>query len=268
MIIYPQSLVLAAPITLKHMRLGWHTYTRGALPSAITVSTETAEGPKDAPLRSDTYSYWLGSAMPATYKFNLGSLKDVSYIGVAAHTCGSVGATVEAETSTDDSAWTDFGGSVFQTDDTPIMFLDESRSTQWIRLTFTGATPPRMGVLYVGEVLAMMRPIFVGHSPIVLSRVTEMNSIMSEGGQFLGRSYKRFGVRTSVNFNNLTGAWYRSEFDPFVKAARKYPYFAAWRPLDFPGDVGYVQTDDDIKPTNERGGHMTVGWDMYGIGNE
>jgi len=268
MIIYPQALVLSAPITLKNSRIGWQTYTRGGLPSAVTVSTETTEGPKDAPLRSDTAEYWLASAMPATYQYDTGAMRDIDYIALGAHTCGSVGATVTAHTSTDGSVWTAFGGSVFQTDDAPIMFIDEVRSTRHVRVTFTGATPPRLGVLYTGKLLAMMRGCFVGHKPINLSRVTELRTTMSEGGHFLGQSYKRMGMRTSVTFQNLTGAWYRSDFESFVKAARKYPYFWAWRPYDFPNDVGYVWTREDISPTNERGGRMTVSWSMEGIGHE
>jgi hypothetical protein len=34
-----------------------------------------------------------------------------------------------------------------------------------------------------------------------------------------------------------------------VKLARKYPYFLAWEPLDFPAEVGYVWAEKDIIPS-------------------
>jgi len=61
----------------------------------------------------------------------------------------------------------------------------------------------------------------------------------------------------------------RSDFDPFVRSARQYPFFFAWRPQTFPLEVGYVWVEEDIRPVNMgRNTFMQVGWEMQGVGNE
>jgi len=58
------------------------------------------------------------------------------------------------------------------------------------------------------------------------------------------------GVSTSSEWKNLTAQWYREKFDPFVVYARSRPFFIAWRYAEFPLEVGFVWTTDDIRPTN------------------
>jgi hypothetical protein len=485
LIIFPNSFALSAAVPLTHARIGYHTYTKDLLPSAVTVSGETAGGPKDAPLRPDTAEFWEPPTLPATWQLDLGALVDVDWVGIAAHTIGSKLATLGVKLSEDtdfdarvllpgtsgnyastpDSAalditadidirikvacsdwtpssafdfldkitsdaaqfsymlrlntdgtlvqyWTEdgstlrnafstvavgaadgtpkwvrstldvnngaagrdikfytsddgltwtqlgttvtqagttsifsgtaslhiggersgvagilagkvyyaelrngiggavvakfdpandaengdtsfvsstgetwtinqsgspaarlinpkFGGEVAPAEDAPLMFLDALRTVRHLQLELTGSNVPRIAVVYLGKVLAMQRSIYGGHSPITLSRETLLKQPVSRGGQFLGQSYRRLGVSGSAAFRHLTAAWYRSNFDPFVKEARKQPYFFAWRPLTFPFEVGYVWTPDDIRPTNMGvRDFMEVSWNMTGIGNE
>lgn len=280
MIIYPQAFLLsaaAAGLPLTHARIGWDTYTRTLTASAISASSETDEGPGDAPLRPDTAEFWEPAALPATWTLDLGSLSDVDYVGIAGHTLGSSGASIVVQTSDNtfagspsDEVWTDFASGLVPADDAPLLFLDDVRSVRRVRLTVTGvAEAPRIAVIYVGEALAMQRRIYGGHAPITLSRETVLYRALSRGGQFLGQSIRRRGVTGSASFKHLTAAWYRANFDPFVKAARQYPYFFAWRPADFPLEVAYVWTQDDIRPMNSGMlDFMEVGWNMNGIGNE
>lgn len=163
-----------------------------------------------------------------------------------------------------------FSAPVAPADDAPLMFLDEGKSARRVRVRITGTTPPRMAVCFAGPVLAMQRMIYGGHAPINLSRETELKQALSRGGQFLGQTYRRLGVRTSASFQHLSASWYRSEFDPFVRHVRKgFPYFFAWRPDDYPLEVGYVWTDQDIVPTNMgKRDYLQVSWPIKGIGWE
>jgi hypothetical protein len=279
-IVYPQALILsaaAAGMPLTHARIGWHTYTRTLDDGDVTASSSTTEGPKDAPLRPDTAEFWQASALPATWTLDLGTLSDVDYVGIAGHTIGSEGGAIKVETSTNtfsgsplEEVWTTFANQIAPADDAPILFLDDSRSVRKVRLTLTGAgTVPRIAVVYAGEVLAMQRMIYGGHTPITLSRQTVLYRALSRGGQFLGQGIRRLGVQGTAHFRHLTSDWYRANFDPFVKAARQYPYFFAWRPEDFPLEVAYAWTPDDIAPVNMGvRNFMEVGWSMTGIGNE
>jgi hypothetical protein len=254
MVIFTNPFVLAQAAgahPLTHGRIGWRTYTRGALASQVTVSTETTDGPKDAPLRSDTAEYWLASALPATWQFDIGSLQSVNYVGIAGHDIATQGASIKAETSPDGSAWEDLAVEHLPANNAPIMFLDDERSAKHLRLTVQGlGNAPRIASIYFGLTLDLPRPIYGGVSPLNLSRVTELRTAVSRGGQFLGRSIQSMGVAGSVALRHLLAGWYRSDFDPFVESIRLHPFFYAWRPASFPNEVVYIWTTEDVAPSN------------------
>ncbi len=67
--------------------------------------------------------------------------------------------------------------------------------------------------------------------------------------------------------SQMTARWYRDWFDPFVEAARRYPFFIAWNPLRFPDEVLYGWCNEDIQPTNQgRRDFMSVGFSVEAIG--
>lgn len=282
MIVYRQAFVLseaAAGRPLTYPRIGYQTWARdlGLGASSVTVSSEDADGPRDAPLRPDTAEYWLPTALPATWVLDLGSGQTIDYVGIAGHTIGSKGCTVKVETSDgslagspSEQVWTTFAQEVLPADDAPLLFLAEGVSARYVRIRLTGpGAAPRLAVIYAGKVLAMQRPIYGGHTPITLSRNTTLRQTLSRGGQFIGQTFERHGVQTSASFRHLDADWVRESFDPFVKEARKYPYFFAWRPGTWPLEVGYVWTDKDIAPSNMgMRDLMQVSWPMQGIGHE
>jgi hypothetical protein len=244
------------------------------LPAAVTVSTEDADFPKDAPLRPDTAEAWAPTALPATWQVDLGAARDIDYIGIAGHTLGSSAVSVEPETSLDAAAWVPLSIDTLPTNDSPIMFLDDSRSARHIRLTLTGGSVmPQIAVVYIGAVLTMEREIEAPFTPINLSRQTVLHRSLSRGGQFLGQGFRRNGVTGSARFQYLSPDFYRDEFDPFVEHARSLPYFFGWNPADYPEECAYVWSDRDIAPSYQAVkdvndvNFMTVQWPMAGIGN-
>lgn len=270
MVVYPSGFVNTADVSLENARIGYQSYTRDST-SSVTVSSETAEGPSDAPLRPDTAEYWLASADPATWILDMGSAKPIDYVGIAGHELGTHNALVEVHVSDDASTWEAFSSDIRPSDDSALMFLGDQVQRRYCRVRVTAGdspqTPSRIAVINVGVALAMQRQIYGGHKPITLSRQTVLSQSLSKGGQFVGQTYRRNGLATSVAFRHLTPAWYRSQFDLFVQHARKLPYFFAWRPLDYPLEVAYVWTGKDIAPTNMGViDLMQVAWDMQGVG--
>ena len=481
MIIYPQSLVLSAAQAqkpLSYPRIAWDSYLKSLAASAITVSGETADGPKDAPLRPDTAEYWKPPSLPATWTSDLGVLRTIDYVGIAAHQLGSTisslkvqfdtdstlpdpnaslpgiagnyastpdsvpisitgdidiraqvlaadftpaanftiaskwnptgnqrsfsfdvettgklilrttadGSTVRTHTSSvataladgsirwlratrsassgvvkfytsadnityaqlgsdvagtvegifdssapleigsnsvgtanmlngrvflaelrapiggnvasafDASAAADGGSSwqaptgetwtlnvsgvtqarlnnnilvypVVPADDAPLLLLFQARAGQYLRLSVTGATVPKIASIYAGQVLVMENAICDPFVPINMAGETVRSTFLSRGGQFLGQSVRRNGVASSVMFRYLTTAWVRQSFLPFAKNVG-VPYFLAWNPLLFPADVGYVWHEQNIKPSFDGiRDLMDVGWEIKGIGN-
>ncbi len=281
MVVIPRALLAseaAADRPLTNARIGYQTWTRDLEASAVTVSSEDEEGPGDAPLRPDTAEFWEPTALPATWEVDLGTSRDIDYVGIAAHTLGSAGCAVLVETSTGtlagsplEEVWTQFSNEIAPGDDSPLLFLDDSVVARYLRITITGgAVMPRIGVIYAGEVLAMPRALYGGQSPMNLSRETELTRNLSRGGQVLGQSFQRHGqVGTGGPWRHLDPDWYRTSFEPFVKAARQYPFFYAWRPADYPLEVAFAWALGDIRPSNMGlREFMTVSFNMHGIGHE
>lgn len=271
MIIIPAALYLSPSLNtpLTHARILYDTYTRDALPSQITASASGDEYPSDAPTRPDTYERWKPDALPATWEIDFGENKDMDAVGIVA--MGNSGIKFLIETSTDGVTYTTFSEEFMPSDDAPMLFLDDERAVRHLRLTLSSdlspAEPPQIAVIYAHRALAMQRMIHGGHSPANLSRNTVLMNALSRGGQFLGQNIRRMGVSTEAAFTNLTGDWYRDNFDPFVRSARKYPYFFSWRPARRPLEVAYVWTDKDIAPRNQGGKDMvSVSFNMQGIG--
>lgn len=225
------------------------------------------------PLQPDTATYWEPTALPATWQIDLGATRSVDYVGIAGHTIGSSGCTVEVETSLGDfigsppvQVWTDLSTGIMPADDAPLLFLDDSRVARYVRLTITGgAVMPRIAVIYAGEILAMEREIEAPYTPMNLSRQTVLHRSLSKGGQFLGQGFRRNGVTGSAKFRHLDPDWYRSEFDPFVEHARNLPFFFAWYPEQYTSEVAFAWADKDIVPSYSGVRDlMQVQWSMVG----
>lgn len=274
MIVFTSAFAISSAATaypLTTPRIGYQTYIRDlALQgTAVTVSSELPEALRDAPLRPDTVDYWQGISFPVTYLIDFGTTVDIDYVGLVGN-LGSCGATARIDADTSATPTTQFATDVLPADDGPLMFIDTLRTIRYLKLTLTGSSlVPKIFSIYVGQLLKMPYGVYGGHTPITLSRQTELQATMTRGGQFVTQTYRRMGVKTTANFKNLKAAWYRTNFDPFVKAARRYPYFWSWRPADYPREVGYVWTPNDIAPVNQGvKDFMTVSVPMVGIGNE
>ena len=104
------------------------------------------------------------------------------------------------------------------------------------------------------------------HAPIPYNRVTQYTTNESGTGQFLGRSIVRQNQATDVEFSMITAPWARDQMQDFVRHAQKKPFYFAWNPADYPDEVGYVWTDEDIGVEYTGDGSlMTASWRMKGI---
>lgn len=236
---------LAQP--LNHARIGYKSILTA---SNITVSSQATDFPGIAVVNPATYERWKPTAIPATLTVDAGDSVDVDYIGIAAHTIGSSECAVKVSYSFDSSSWVDIDEAK-PGDNSTIMMIFGKTSARYWRLTISGSTIPLIGVVKIGEALSMQRPIYSGHSPINLNRVTAVRPNISEKGQWLGSSIERQGFSTSFSWQHLKAEWYRKNFDKFASSnPRAHPFFIAWRPLKYPNEVGYCWSTSDIKPQN------------------
>lgn len=229
---------------LSRARIGYRTVTRNA---TVTASSATTGFPASAIKNPLTYERWLPLSAPATLTIDAGAMVIADYVGIGAHTLGSTGATVTISYSENGIDWTDVLHAA-PANDNAIMALFEPVLARYWRIHINRVA--EIGVVYIERALVMQRSIYGGHSPGTLSRQTEIEPSRSVTGQFLGRSIVRQGFATSYQWSNLSAAWYRANFDPFVESALRNPFFIAWRPDRFPDEVLYAWCNDDISPTN------------------
>ena len=251
-VIIDNNLILSPPEQdepLTHARILYRTVARKS-GASVAASSEADGFPAVMAANELTWAMWRPAALPATWEIDAGELVTVDACGIAAHTLA--GNTVEVEYY-DGAAWQTIDDFAPGSNE-PILFLFEAIEAQRfrIRIPDTGDIPS-VGVIFFGKALQMQRPIYGGHSPLALSRETTREPNRSERGQWLGLSLVRRGVATDFSWENLTAAWYREHFDPFVEYATqsRATFFIAWRPAKFPKEVGYCWADqDDIQPSN------------------
>jgi hypothetical protein len=245
-VVFNPSTVESESYPLTHARIGYHRI------DGTASASSTANGhPASAAKSMNTYETWGPTGFPAWWKIDAGSAVNVDYCGIAGHTLE--GNSVLVQYSSNDSDWTDVGTASNVTDGKPILIMFPEVSARYWRVLIAGSAATTIAHIRFGQMLAMMRPIFAGHSPAPLNRDTVISQNRSERGQFLGNSIIRSGVVTAADWKHLTPEWYRSEFDPFVLAARTDTFFFAWRPepsSPSENDVAYCWTKDDISPTN------------------
>lgn len=245
--------------------IGWDNKVSGR---SITATSQMLEHPADVMGNPSTAEYWAAtSAADQTITVALaGAPTEVSYIGLARHNLGSSQTTVRVMCKTG-GEWVQVLPDFIPADDSVLFARIEPVMAEEFQLILTGSNKPvRIAVLSAGRVLLLQRNIYVGHTPLPYGREVKLSSGVSESGQFQGRIVMGMSHSTSVSLKHLTPDWYRRELDPFIEASAELPFFFAWRPNDYPFEVGYCWMKGMPEPTNQlNNGMMEISLSMEGI---
>lgn len=231
----------APPFALNHARILYASVLAG---SSVSVSAGTGAANV---LNPATYNRWSFTG-PATLTITLPAAQSIDAVGLGAHNFSGAVVAVDYSTS-DGGAWVSFAAN--QTGREAMLFLSSSAvSAKRLRVTVTGSGALVLGVVYAGVALQMQRPVYRGVEPPTMARSTEYQSTVSEGGQWLGRNVIRQNLKVAFSWKNLSAAWVRTYLDPFIKSAVGSPFFIAWNPQEFPREVAYAWSTDDMAPAN------------------
>jgi hypothetical protein len=118
-----------------------------------------------------------------------------------------------------------------------------------VRVSVSEGADVAIGIIRAGKALQMPIPIYGGHRPLNLNRVTEAQQQFSETGQWLGRIIKRRAVTSSYDWEYLKASWYDTYFEPFAQTLPLNPFCIAGNPSKIGSDVGFVWTDRDVEPS-------------------
>jgi len=253
----------------KNPRIGYHNL----LTAATTILTSTTVPPgmeKENLTDYFSWTYWRSANYPATLTIDAGSAQDVDYVGIAGHTLFSDQSSVKVEYSTNATTWTECVSPFYPASNAPLMFIFSAVTARYFRVTLAavggGTLPAAIGVLNIGQTLVIPHSLYVGHTPITMRKITDIRPNKTEAGQWIGRSVIRRGNSASVELTHLSADWYRSNFQEFVDHAINYPYFFSWRPDEYPREVGFGWTDEDIIPQlTGPGDMMSVSFEITGI---
>jgi hypothetical protein len=216
---------------------------------SATATSEADGFEADSVVNSLTYERWKPTSSSSQIIVDLGSTQsDLTYVGVGAHTLGSAGCNIVVGYSLTGSSWTSIDN-ITPTTDRAIMVTTGSTfpPARYIRLLITGGIPT-VGSIFVGAYLEMYRPFYAGFTPGVLSRQTTVKPNKSVNGQWLGRSIVRQGLSADFQWRHTPLDWYITNVEPLSVHAQTEPFFIQWNPDDYPTDVLYCWTSDDIKP--------------------
>lgn len=277
-VVVSSSLVLAPTadnFTLDNPIVGYQTLANA---SNITATTAQSGFPASNMTNPSTYLKWKaesGSPLADEYlTVTPDTADDVDYIGIAGHNFGSGQMPVSVEVLDDSGSpetWTEVISETLLADDGPVLFRFTKGVYPAVRVRIQPSllavqVTPFAAVLYAGELLILQRRIYVGHTPIPYGRQLNLANHRSISGAFLGRIVLSETVAASVEMQNLTPAWYRANFEPFLQAARETPFFFGWRPSTYPREIGFAWLTGDPKPQNESAnGLMSISFDMEGI---
>ena len=226
---------------LNNARILWDN----VLASATFTATSEIEGFEAANAQAtDTASWWWPS-VAGTLTMTLSGAASISSVGIAAHSLGGegVGVTVQGLVG---ATWTTLHPEIVPDDNSAMMIMFASVTVTAVRLILDGSA--RIGVVYAGSEMIMPQRVYTAAPPLSMVISTEYQTNKSQTGQFMGRSIMANARPFDVSWTHLHETWVRSDFYPFILAARRDPFFVALRPAGYPDDVGYVWTSSDIVP--------------------
>lgn len=198
-----------------------------------------------------THLQWRStSTLAQEVNFAIGTVDEVNSLSIANHNFGSAEIAVTVGYYDGGLVWHELVPEMMPADDKPLMYWFTSTSLSSITLRLAaGAAAPRAAVVYVGQLLVLERRIYVDHVPLPHARRVKAVNGRSESGAYIGRIVLQRSRETTIALQLLTPEFLREELDAFLAAAvEDTPFFFAWRPEDYPLEVGYCWLLDDPMP--------------------
>lgn len=216
----------------------------------------SGEGEPELALTDDTSQRWIAGGPAQTWTLEAPADAELDTVMIAAHNLGSIGATVAIQTSATMGGAFTTRATVTPPDNSTIAVMfntagGSAHTVRRVRLSITGASAPiAIGIIRAGCALQMPHPVFGGVRPFGLSRVTEAQMVLSERGQWLGRTGKFVAMAGQVEWSLLPAAWYRASFEPFARTLPLHPFGLILNAEKMPESVGWCWTDADAQPGN------------------
>lgn len=236
---------------------------------SISASSEAAGYEKENCFDWLTYDFWKPTGFVSeNITIDMANPVSADYWAICAHDAYTNGAQYFLRASTDNFSSSNIGIDSITPSSNGIIFRTFSSVSYryWRIVIFGGSAATSIGMFSLGDRLDLPDGMQVGFIPPTLSYDDEVLNSTSQGGAFLGRSVIRQGARGRMQFDLMTPAWVRSDWQPFLEHARVKPFFLSWDPTNYPAEAAYCWSDGRIDaPYYSRPNYMTAAFDFRGI---
>lgn len=226
--IITRSIVLSpeSDDALFYPRIGYRNLFREG---TVTVSGETAAGPKENAYDGFTYDFWRSAAGGDQWiAVEVSPSEEVDYLAVAAHTLA--GCDLTPQYSADGISWIDLATQFQPSNNNPIVWeFDAVIGTHFRLLIENAPDVVAIGAIHCGAKLTMQRGLPVGWQPPSLNEDIKFTNTMSEGGQILGRNIVSRGASVTLDINPITWGFARADWDDFIQVANTIACFFWWQ---------------------------------------
>lgn len=217
--------------------------------SNIAATYEDADYPARNAANPSTVQLWKSTATGTQYlTATFGAGQTISYLGLARHNFGTIGATITVQYDPGTGSWATLAGPQIPGDDAPLLFVFNETVATAVRIKIESATDnPQAAVMAAGLALRMVKGLQPGHTPFPFGKTRELVNGAAQNGDYLGDIQIRSRQQMTVNFKALDADWYRNTMADFVEDSRT-PFFFAWRPGSYPTECGYAWCTADPQP--------------------
>lgn len=240
------ALTLIGTTEADYPVIGWDNLVTS---SNVAATAEDADYPARNLANPATNQLWKGTGTGTQYlTVTMGAGVPVSFVGIARHNFGTIGATITIQYDPGTGSWATLAGPQIPGDDRPLLFISDETVATGVRVKIENATAiPQAAVLSVGLALRMQRGVQPGVMPFPHGRSREYVNGAAQNGDYLGDIQIRERLNGSMPFKALDADWYRQNVQDFVDVART-PFFVAWMPASYPTECAYAWCTEDPQP--------------------
>lgn len=192
----------------------------------------------------DTATEWRPTSVPAWVQGDTGGSTICDSVGIASHTIGSSGASIDIQYSPDTATWTTIQTVTPTTDEDLFLIFPETSSRHWAVRVRNAI--PTIGVIFIGKRLVFPHAPIDSYTPLHHSRKYTKYFNTSIGGHLISNRVESMGAETEVDIGFVQRSFVEGDFRRFQKHYNQGgTFFYAGSPVNYPLDVGYCTASSD-----------------------
>ena len=167
------------------------------------------------------------------------------------HDLSDHGSSIKPQYSTDGgSIWSDADTMASPADNDTLFFSwDDVTAADWRVLVTNPATIAAIAGVQIGETLDFTKGMQARFTPPSLVPMVKTKTARSESGVFIGGRKISEGIEGSINLNNISPAWIRSDWIPFIDHVQTPKTFVfAWDDVTHTGEVVHAWVSGKVTP--------------------